>query len=329
MSSSPSPPPNASQPRKLQRLSRPHLGRTWVIRLSLAAVLITAALLTNRSYLGWGLFVVFAILAVPLGRIRSFTLSFVPYASVWFLFTVLRSLADETMLARTLNMHVARFERWLFAGELPSIFLQDRLLDRDNLHWWDYFTTGIHWSYFIVPHAVAIQCWRKNPDLFRRFLGGMTLFLGTGLAIYFLIPSNPPWLAPEAIDSPSAPTVYRVMEDVGKQLGGGLYNASYKVVGESNPIAAMPSIHMAFTFFLIFPAFRAGRRWGLLALLYAGSMGFTLVYLGEHYVIDILVGSAVAAYGWVAAGAFTTRASAARSAPPILPAQQPSARMNA
>ncbi|MDP9368702.1 MAG: hypothetical protein M3Q03_10585, partial [Chloroflexota bacterium] len=119
-------------------------------------MLIGASLVTNRSFLGWGLFVVVAVLVVPMGRARSFLLSFVPYGMVWFLFTALRSLADETVLARTLNTNVARVERWLFGGQLPSITLQDRFFDPSHLQWYDYFLSFIHWSYFFVPHLVAV-----------------------------------------------------------------------------------------------------------------------------------------------------------------------------
>ncbi|MGH2559763.1 MAG: phosphatase PAP2 family protein, partial [Thermomicrobiales bacterium] len=244
-------------------------SRSLWIRIAIAVILIAVSALTNRQFLGWGLFVVFAVLAVPLGRARSFLYSFVPYAVVWFVFTALRSLADETVLARTLNTHVSRLERWLFGGQLPSITLQDRFLDLSNLSWYDYFLTGVHWSYFIIPHAVAIRTWQKHPALFRHYLGAMMLLLAVGLCIYFLIPSNPPWLAPEPINSPSAAPVFRVMEAIGKELGGGLYQASYRVIGESNAIAAMPSIHMAITFLLVFPARRAGRRWTILAFIYS------------------------------------------------------------
>ncbi len=278
--------------------------RRVVIRAGIAAVLIGASLVTNRSFLGWGLFVVVAVLVVPMGRARSFLLSFVPYGMVWFLFTALRSLADETVLARTLNTNVARVERWLFGGQLPSITLQDRFFDPSHLQWYDYFLSFIHWSYFFVPHLVAVRLWQKHPVLFRHYLSAMALLLTVGLFIYFLIPSNPPWMAGEQFNSPAAATVLRVMEPVGRQLGGGLYNASYRVIGESNPIAAMPSIHMAITFLLVFPARAFGRRWRLLALVYAACMGTALVYLGEHYVIDIAVGMLVAAYGWFAAGSW-------------------------
>jgi membrane-associated phospholipid phosphatase len=278
--------------------------RTHVIRFAIAIALIAVSAVTNRGFLGWGLLFVLGVLVVPVGRARSFLIAFVPYAGVWFVFTAFRSLADETIFARTLNLHVAEFERELFDGRIPTLRLQDKYFEPGTAGWIDYFLTAIHWSYFIVPHVAAVLIWYKRPDIFRRFLTGMALMLATGLAIYFLIPTNPPWLAPEPINSPSAAVVYRIMETVGQELGGGIYEASYRVIGESNPRAAMPSIHMAFTALLIFPAFRFSRRWGYAAAIYTGLMGLALVYLGEHYVIDLFVGIVCAAWGWYAAGAW-------------------------
>jgi membrane-associated phospholipid phosphatase len=297
----------------IARLRDLPVSRSLAIRIALSLALAIVSYKTNRSFLIWGLFVIFALLVVPKGRGRSFIFSFVPYAALWFVFTAARSLADETVLARTLNTKVPQLERWLFSGQLPTIMLQDRLFDRNHLHWYDYFSTGVHWSYFLIPHAVVIRLWYRDPAYFRRYLSTMTLLLANGLCIYFLIPSNPPWLAPEAINSPAAPTPYRIMATVGKQLGGGVYEASYRVVGESNPLAAMPSIHMAITILLVFPAFRAGKWWGIAALAYNVMMGFSLVYLGEHYVVDILAGCAITAYAWFAAGTWLRKVAPAMS----------------
>ena len=88
------------------------------------------------------------------------------------------------------------------------------------------------------------------------------------------------------------------MQNVGEQIGGGIYQASYRVIGESNPRAAMPSIHMAITFLMVFPSFVLSRRFGVLMLVYSALMGYSLMYLGEHYFIDVLVGCLVAGYGW-------------------------------
>ncbi len=218
---------------------------------------------TNRGFLGWGLLFILGVLVVPVGRTRAFLLGFIPYAGVWFIFTALRSLADETIFARTVNLYVPDFERKLFNDRLPSVWLQDRFYTPGHPGPLDYFMTGVHWSYFIVPHVFAVYIWYKRPELFLRFFSAMTLMLAMGLAIYFLIPTNPPWLAPEPINSPSAAVVYRVMESVGKELGGGIYEASYRVIGESNPRAAMPSIHLAFTALAHLPGIQVREEMGL------------------------------------------------------------------
>lgn len=291
---------SARDPRMVKAAIRP----SHIARLVIAVVLMVVSYYTNRGFLGWGLLFILGVLVVPVGRTRAFLLGFIPYAGVWFIFTAFRSLADETIFARTVNLYVPDFERKLFNDRLPTVWLQDRFYTPGHPGPLDYFMTGVHWSYFIIPHVFAVYIWYKRPELFLRFFSAMTLMLAIGLAIYFLIPTNPPWLAPEPINSPSAAVVYRVMESVGKELGGGIYEASYRVIGESNPRAAMPSIHLAFTALLIFPAFKFGKKWGYLALLYASVMGFALVYMGEHYVTDLAVGFMCAAYGWYGAGAW-------------------------
>lgn len=291
----------------LESLRNTAVTRSMWIRVALAIGIVILSIFMNRSFLGWGLFAVLAVLVVPVGRARGLVAAFVPYGFVWFIFTFLRSLADETVLAKTLNTKVASFERWIFNGELPTIQMQSAFYTPSNLQFWDYYFTFIHWSYFLIPHSVALYLWWKYPTRFRHYLAAMTLLLTVGLMIYFLIPSNPPWMAPESVNSPGAPTALRIMEPIGHDIGGGLYQASYKVVGESNPIAAMPSIHFAITFLLVWVARDTGRVWTILAWIYAISMGAALVYLGEHYVIDIVVGGLITSYSWLAARAWLAR----------------------
>ncbi len=274
---------------------------------ALAIALAVASVYSNRGFLGWGLLAIVGVMIFPTARARSFLTAVIPYAVLWFVFTFLRSLADETLWAKKVANHVTDLERWIFGGDLPSIRLQDALYTPGQVHVWDYYFVFIHWSYFLVPHAVALWLWWKHPDRFWRFLLALTILLSLGLVLYFAIPSNPPWMAKPAINSPGAPIVERIMEPIAKQLGGGLYQAGYKVVGESNPIAAMPSIHFAVTFLLFWPMRQISKRWGVIFFIYAASMGFGLVYLGEHYVVDVTMGAVVATIGWFASGAIMRR----------------------
>lgn len=280
------------------------LGISWttqrIVRVLIAIALVVVSIFTDRQFLIWGLIASLAVVFIPTGRARYFLAGIVPYASAWFVFSFLRSFADETLFAKTLNLEVLNFERWLFNGEIPTIRLQAQFYEANSLEWWDYYFTFIHWSYFLVPHGLAVWIWLRNKREFQHYLAAMTMTLFLGLVIYFVIPTNPPWMAPEAIDSPVAPVVQRIMGNIAESIGGGLYAAGYQIVGESNPIAAMPSLHFAVTFLLVWAARGKELAWEIAAWFYSLSMGAALVYMGEHYIIDLIVGGMVTTYSWYA-----------------------------
>jgi membrane-associated phospholipid phosphatase len=59
----------------------------------------------------------------------------------------------------------------------------------------------------------------------------------------------------------------------------------------SNPVAAVPSLHAAYTLLVTLFLWRVVARWArpLLAL-YPLAMAFALVYTAEHYLFDVLLG---------------------------------------
>jgi membrane-associated phospholipid phosphatase len=58
-----------------------------------------------------------------------------------------------------------------------------------------------------------------------------------------------------------------------------------------NDVAAIPSLHAAYTLLVVLFFWSMVKWWGrLLLLLYPLAMGFTLVYTGEHYVFDVVLG---------------------------------------
>lgn len=274
------------------------IPRSVLVRAAIGIVVLVGIALTNPSFVGWGLAVTAALVAVPLSRFRAYAIAFLPYGLVWLGFTLLRSLADETPVPLR-TQEVTRVERFLFFGTTPTIWLQEQLFDPLHISWLDYLTTFTHWSYFIVPHVVAILIWRTRPDLFRRYLIAMTLTMGIGLVVYFLSPAAPPWLT---ADKAPQQDIYRVMANVGRTLNSSLYDRTYSVLGDPNAVAAMPSLHQAITFLLFLFALNYNRKLATIALLYSLMMGFSLVYTGEHYVIDALVGSAIATYAYLFSG---------------------------
>jgi len=109
-----------------------------------------------------------------------------------------------------------------------------------------------------------------------------------------LYPAAPPWFASRHHVIPSIHRLSGIGWDVlGLPRAGALLTDSQ---GQVNPVAAVPSLHTAFavlTCLVLFPVAR--RVWQRAALVaYAVLMPTVLVWAGEHYVVDTLLGAAYA-----------------------------------
>ena len=80
------------------------------------------------------------------------------------------------------------------------------------------------------------------------------------------------------------------MVEVGEETWGSAWPRMYDALG-GNPWAAMPSLHFATGARLALSLAEAGRGPGAAGWAYALTLGFALVYLGEHYVTDLLAGA--------------------------------------
>ena len=82
------------------------------------------------------------------------------------------------------------------------------------------------------------------------------------------------------------------MVEVGEETWGSAWPAMYGALG-GNPWAAMPSLHFATSMMSAIALSEAGRTAGTVGWAYALTLGFALVYLGEHYVTDLAAGAAL------------------------------------
>jgi len=180
---------------------------------------------------------------------------------------------------------------WLTGGRIPTIWLQQHLYHPGVVQWWEVVVTLVYTSHFLTVPTVAVVLWVRNRRVSYRFMRRWIALSVAGLVTYFLYPAAPPWWAWENGDltEPVARLSTNGWSALGLHSAGNTLNALQ--ADQSNPVAAMPSLHtayalMAVAFFL--PVVR--RRWWPLLLAYPLAMTFTLVYSGEHYVADVLVG---------------------------------------
>ncbi len=199
--------------------------------------------------------------------------------------------------ARVLVDYPIVVDRAIGLGEIPSVRLQ-RAYHRPGA-----FTTTeavlawAHWLWFIVPHASVAYVLIRRPESFPRAAAIMYATFDVGASFYWLIPTAPPWYAEEQGrfgDPAEGPHVRRLMADYGEHFWGDAWERLYSVFG-GNPLAAMPSLHFATSTMASVLLAETGAGAGAVGWAYTATLGAALVFLGEHYVADLLAGAALAA----------------------------------
>jgi membrane-associated phospholipid phosphatase len=154
------------------------------------------------------------------------------------------------------------------------------------------FLTWVHWLWFLEPYLALLFILLRHPEHFPRAARQMAAVFDLGCAVYFLAPTAPPWWSSE--QGLTGEEVRRIMVEVGEETWGSAWPGLYGALG-SNPWAAMPSLHFATSLMAALSLSEAGRAPGAAGWGYALTLGFSLVYLGEHYVTDLAAGAALVA----------------------------------
>jgi membrane-associated phospholipid phosphatase len=203
--------------------------------------------------------------------------------------------ADTNRLGAGLHvLGPARGDEAIF-GVVPSEWLQARLVG-GSPQWYDALAALVYVTHFVTIPLITAVVWFRVRDRFAEWLTAVLTMSLVGIAGYLAYPAAPPWLAAERGDIGAVERISVLGWDV---LGLGPVGRLVELgqVG-SNPVAAMPSLHAGAAFLaaaFLWPSVSRVVR-GLLVA-YALAMALTLVYTGEHYVVDVLAGWLVATLG--------------------------------
>jgi hypothetical protein len=185
---------------------------------------------------------------------------------------------------------VVHAEQWLFGGTVPTVWLQQHFYSPTSVRWYDALATLIYVSHFLVTPILAALLWLRDRVAWFSYVVRVVTLAVAGLVTYVFFPEAPPWMAAQHgyIDP-----VARLSARGWIWLHANHVQALLTEAQESgsNPVAAMPSLHMAFaTLVALFIGSRMRSRLRWLLALYPLSMGLVLVYTGEHYVVDVAAG---------------------------------------
>jgi membrane-associated phospholipid phosphatase len=202
----------------------------------------------------------------------------------------------EALLRRLRVRYPIVSDRIIGLGQLPNVRLQRAFSRPGRVTALDRALSVVHWAWFMEPHAALLFVQARHPDRFPRAARQMAATYDLGCIGYFAVPTAPPWWAAEQgeIAGPDGPEVRRIMVDAGEQLWRRAWDPLYQAFN-SNPWAAMPSLHFATSLMAAIHLAEIGPVPGAFGWAYAGTLAFALVYLGEHYVTDLLAGAALVA----------------------------------
>ena len=214
------------------------------------------------------------------------------FAQQMWAFTMVHELPydDQEALRRRLRIHYPiRFDRAIGGGRLPNARLQEALTPDDgSVSALDRFLSFAHWAWFFEPHLALTYILVRDERRFARAARQMGAAFDLGCAGYIAVPTAPPWWA-AANGYTGDDRVERRMLAVGEETFRSAWPPMYNAV-DGNPWAAMPSLHFGASVLAAILLSESSRTAGAIGWTYAGVLGFALVYLGEHYVVDLLAG---------------------------------------
>ena len=205
-----------------------------------------------------------------------------------FAYEYSRGIADQ--LGTRVHMTAIRdIDRFLFFGNDPNVWVQNHFNISRKVSWYELPLAVVYMTHFVFPVAIAVVLWLSNRRQWDRYMRRFALLLGAGVATYILFPVAPPWMAArDGYIGDIARITARGWRSMGLSTVSKVFDRGKEI---TNPVAALPSLHAAFSLLVVVFFFKwMSTPWRIISLILPVSMAFALVYFGEHYVTDILAG---------------------------------------
>jgi membrane-associated phospholipid phosphatase len=218
-------------------------------------------------------------------RAVALLVGWAPFVLLLMAYELMRDLAST----RHVPPHnLSGVERALFAGHEPTLVLQTTIAKLGDADLIDDIGSLVYSAHFLLPVVVGAWLWSRNRAEFHRFGLSLVVLCALAFVTYVAVPTAPPWLAqPQSVQHLMLDTVLR----------SGLPPALTWLYShhDYNLYAAFPSLHAGFPVLAAAAAWRRNKAVGILLSIWAIVVWVTVVYLGEHYVADVVGGILYAA----------------------------------
>ena len=238
----------------------------------------------------------FLIYAAYNQRTWNFLKDWLPFITVFIsyeiMYGIVGSISQYNLHAGPYNFELAAF------SQIPSIVLQQTI----RAPILDYMGAFFYSLHFFAPTVFAFILWKVSPKNYWKYTVAFGICTYGALITFLFYPVAPPWLQLNSTYNLaySGPQVLRVLTgSVDVSLGIPVYKTLFDFLSP-NLYAAFPSMHSALPLLISLFAVKIWKKKALPVLIFPIGVWFSAVYLGEHYVVDVLGGIAYAVVAFVA-----------------------------
>ena len=216
-------------------------------------------------------------------RFKNFFKEWFIFIGLFVIYEFIRGTVDDVSPFYNTTLYwVYDWEMSVF-GTLPTQVLQNIFPDTQTLLDIGFF---FHSIFFYYSFVIAFILWTKKEKSFTQYKWRFLSFSFFSALIFFLIPTAPPWFVALERDLEIKRLLF---ESTLLTQFEHLSIVNYMV--NSNLVAALPSLHAGWPAFTsIFLIKHFNNRIAHISLIVPIMISFTIVYTGEHYVLDVLLG---------------------------------------
>ena len=222
-------------------------------------------------------------LTIFLGRAKEYLRDWSPFLALLLSYEALQGIAGSLANSRGI-VSIYPIDRMLWGmnltGQIQLAFYSDALTD---------VATTLYSLHFPLVAILATLLWYMNKLHFRGYVYALLISSYFSLMVFLVMPTAPPWyvgVASDIIAKPSSASTnlvpfFSTIDGLTKSI-------------ESDKFAAFPSLHAAYALLFGYYATRLKPIYGLVAIPITVGILFSTLYLGQHYLIDLIGGGLVA-----------------------------------
>ncbi len=266
-------------------LSSMRRGFSVLRKESYLVMLVAYVALLLFSYFRYGILFQFslgmyALVSLPfilvVGRRRLvFLKSWIPFLIVFLSYEALQGLVSVVVAnSGIISLYAIDAPLWGFnlTGAVQSALLSTTMTAVMT------FFYSLHLPLVILT---SMYLWYTDKPIYKKYIYAIIITSYCALVTFLLFPTAPPWYEGAAKN---------LLQGVNSAAPVQVYTSVMNLI-EADKFAAFPSLHSAFAIIFLFYMRRRGRLHGLVALPITAGILFSTIYLGQHYLIDMIGGA--------------------------------------